>query len=101
MASGRRLKRKQSDAVCPRDDGQDITEFKVQSFIVKLWLEESGDEAGKIVWRGYVTHVPDGEQRYLKRLSDITDFIEGHLKVFGVKPDHSRFVRWLRRLNSR
>jgi|SRR3979409_334941 hypothetical protein len=101
MASGSRLKRQQNAAVCPRDDGMDITESKVQSFIVKLWLEESGDEAGKVVWRGYVTHVPDGERRYLKRLSDVTDFIEGHLKAIGVEPDHSRFGRWLRRLSSR
>lgn len=78
----------------------DIPESKVHSFIVKLWLEEAGDETGRIVWRGYITHVPGGGRRYLKRLSDIADFISSYLKENGVKPNPSWVARWLRRLKS-
>jgi len=73
-------------------------ESKVQSFIVKLRLEDAGDETGQVVWHGYITHVPGGERRYLKSLSDITDFIEATLKEIGVEPVPSRLRRWLRRL---
>jgi hypothetical protein len=78
----------------------DIPESKVHSFIVKLWLEEAGDETGRTVWRGYITHVPGGERRYLKRLSGIADFIASYLKENGVKPDSSWVTRWLGRLKS-
>lgn len=69
----------------------------VHSFIVKLWMEEFGDEFTKGIWRGHITHVPDGERRYLKRLTDIDDFI----RQYGIelKLDRgltSRFVQWLR-----
>ena len=73
-------------------------ESKVQSFIIKLRLEDAGDETGRVVWHGYITHVPGGERRYLKSLSDITDFIEATLKGIGVDPGTSRSKRWLRRL---
>jgi hypothetical protein len=70
----------------------DKPQSKLQSFIVKLWLEESGDETGKAIWRGHITHVPSGERRYLKRQSDIMQFIHQHL---GVKSGLvSRFADW-------
>ena len=78
----------------------DIRESKVHSFIVKIWLEEAGDETGRVIWRGYITHVPGGERRYLKRLSEIVDFIACYLKEIGVEPGpHLRVMQWLRRLN--
>lgn len=78
----------------------DIPESKVHSFIVKLWLEEAGDETGSIVWRGYITHVPGGGRRYLKKLGDITDFVASYLKENGVKADPSWVMRLLGRLKS-
>jgi hypothetical protein len=80
---------------CPRGEGMDIPETKVHSFIVKLWLEEADDETGKAVWHGYVTHVPDGERRYLKRLIDLIDFIKCYLEDVG---DERRQESWFRRL---
>ena len=80
----------------------DTPESKVHSFIVKLWVEEAVDEKTKSVWRGYITHVPDGERRYLKRLSDITDFIARYLGEVGINPRLDVwFKRRLRRLNLR
>jgi hypothetical protein len=78
----------------------DIPESKVHSFVVKLWLEESGDEPARIDWHGYITHVPGGERRYLKRLSDVSDFIARYLEEMGVEPRAQMGVRrCLRRLN--
>jgi len=78
-----------------------MPESKVHSFIVKLWQEEAGDESKKPVWHGYITHVPDGERRYLKRLRDIADFIARFLEEGNFEREsRSRLKAWLRRFNS-
>ena len=80
----------------------DIPDSKVHSFVVKLWLEESNDEPAKVDWHGYITHVPGGERRYLKKLSDVSDFIASYLKEMGVEPGAQlRVLRCLRFLNLR
>lgn len=78
----------------------DIPESKVHSFVVKVWLEPNSDEPANIDWHGYITHVPGGERRYLKKLSDVSDFIGIYLKEMGVAPSAQlRVKRCLRRLN--
>ena len=64
-----------------------------QSFIVKVWVEESAEEASQNAWRGHITHVASGERRYLKSLDEIRDFITPHLKKMGVKIERSKGVR--------
>jgi hypothetical protein len=67
----------------------------VQSFIIKLWL--IGDEREAGVWRGYITHVPDGERRYFSRLSEIDDFFRRYrIEMRPRRRLASRFVDWLR-----
>ena len=56
-----------------------------QSFVVKDWLEETVEEAGRARWRGRVTHVTSGERRYLENLSGIAAFIKRYLERWGVK----------------
>jgi hypothetical protein len=68
-----------------------------QSFIVKVWLEESAEEAGAATWRGHVTHVPNQERRYLNTLDDIVDFIAPYLELMGVQP--AGYRRSLRRIS--
>ena len=84
----------------------DQPEPKVQSFIVKLWLEEADEETGKAVWRGHITHVPGGQRRYLKSQSDLRDFIGPYLEDMSVKRGLAfrlrtwlgrRLIRWTKR----
>lgn len=49
------------------------------SFVVRIWTEEPVDEAGESAWRGHVTHLPSGKQRYVSELTDITAFIMDYL----------------------
>lgn len=63
----------------------DLPESTICSFIIKIWLEETGEEANEAVWRGHITHVPSGERRYLKDLDDIRVFIVPYLEAMGVK----------------
>jgi hypothetical protein len=80
----------------------DTPESKVHSFIVKLWLEETGDGTRKVVWHGYITHVPDGERRYLKRLNEIVEFIKQYLEGAATETGlMARFRSWLQLLNLR
>ena len=75
-----------------------LAESTVHSFIIKLWLEDEGGEA-RLAWHGYITHVPSGTRRYLKRLSDITDFIKQYADDNDAQDEHkSTLTGWLRRL---
>jgi hypothetical protein len=70
-----------------------------QSFIVKVWVEDSAEAGGQGVWHGHITHVPSHERRYLKNLGEIPDFIAPHLEEMGVQLGiRWRVRRWLKRL---
>ena len=67
----------------------DEPEPVTQSFIIKVWLEESGEPSYPAVWRGHITHVPGGERRYLTNMGDIVEFVRPYLIGMGV-----RFGAW-------
>ncbi len=67
--------------------------YESHSFIVKIWLEESLEEAEDAVWRGHITHVPSQERRYLQTLDDLIDTIGPYLERLGVKPGSYRRSR--------
>ena len=76
----------------------DSLEPDAQSFIIKVWVEDSNGEAGHSVWRGHITHVSSHERHYLKDLGEISDFIAPHLEEMGVKLGMRwRLRRWLKR----
>ena len=56
------------------------------SFILKIRVERPEDEPVEAYpgWQGQITHIPSGEQRYVKSISEITDFIQTHLAALGV-----------------
>jgi hypothetical protein len=78
----------------------DLLESNTHSFIVKIWLEETVEEADRATWRGHITHVPSGERRYLKDLDGITAFITPYLAEMGVRLGNGwrmeDWLRWLR-----
>jgi hypothetical protein len=63
------------------------TESRTHSFIIKIWLEEEMDEAGRTVWRGHITHVPGGERHYIQELNVIPLFIQPYLEKMGAGSD--------------
>ena len=67
----------------PETDTHSLSD--THSFIIRLWLEETEQEAGRATWRGHITHVPSGTRRYLSNVRDISDFIIPYLKRMGVK----------------
>jgi hypothetical protein len=80
----------------------DLSESNSQSFIVKVWVEDSAETGGQGVLRGHITHVSSHERRYLKNLGEIEDFIAPHLETMGVRlGTRWRLRRWLKRLMGR
>jgi hypothetical protein len=72
-----------------------------QSFIIKVWVEDSLDDVGGKTWRGHITHVPSGERRYFDRLDEVLSFITPHLEALGVVIDkRRRLLNWLKRWRS-
>jgi hypothetical protein len=72
-------------------------ESNVHSFILKLWFEEADEELGPRLWRGRITHVQSGAQRYIKDLNEIPAFIEPYLQAEGIELGWRRRLRqWLR-----
>jgi hypothetical protein len=55
-----------------------------QSFILRIWLEETAEEAGQATWRGSITHVSSGERRYFEKLDAIAPIIALYLATWGV-----------------
>lgn len=73
-----------------------------QSFVVRIWLEETAEEAGRATWRGHITHVPSGTRRHVQDLCDITTFITLYLERMGVTVAWPcRLACWLHRLSAR
>lgn len=65
------------------EDQATSLEAYVESFIVRVWLEETAQGARTAMWRGCVTHVPSGEQCYITQLDEITAFVALHLERWG------------------
>ena len=71
-------------------------ESKTHSFIIKFWLEETTPDAGRMKWRGHITHVPDGKRCYLESVDDIPSIISPYLGQATAKIKLSRrFRQWL------
>ncbi len=55
------------------------------SFIVRVWLEETAEEAQEARWRGQITHVPSQKRHYVENLRDLNEFIADYLQAMGVR----------------
>jgi hypothetical protein len=55
------------------------------SFVIKIWRETLRAGSNRATWRGYITHVPNGERHYLRRLTDVKLFIAAYLAQMGIR----------------
>jgi hypothetical protein len=67
-----------------RDCDVDLPENTTHSFLVRVWLEETAEEAGRASWRGNIIHVANGERQYVESLDEIVAFIGRYLAEMGV-----------------
>ena len=72
----------------PVPDGiPEAPESLSQSFVVKVWIEETAAEVGRTTWRGHITHVGTRTRRYIQRLGEIPAFVAPYLVALGVDPE--------------
>jgi 8-amino-7-oxononanoate synthase len=74
------------------------------SFIITAGhrLEDTGQGEDNATWRGKITHVLGGEQRYIRDLNGIISFIVPYLEIMGVKvSDDYRLIHWLKQISDR
>jgi hypothetical protein len=76
----------------------DQLELYSHSFIVRIWREQTEEQITRAIWRGYITHVPSGQRRYLRSFEDIVLFIIDYVEPMNVQIKlHWRLWRRLRR----
>ncbi len=79
----------------------DHMESNSHSFIIRVWVEEAQGKPRLVLWRGHITHVPDGERRYFQTLGDISSFVALYLQEMGVRLALSwRIRQWFKRLRA-
>jgi hypothetical protein len=49
------------------------------SFVVKVWVEVDAESPAR-PWRGHVTAIPSGEEKYFLNLAELSHFVETHLR---------------------
>ena len=63
------------------------SESMIQSFVIKISVEETADETGQTLWRGHITHIPSRRRVYIKELNDVIHFIVPYLEKMGIELD--------------
>jgi hypothetical protein len=63
----------------------DSPESYAHAFFVRVWLEETAEEAGRASWRGSITHLPDGKPHYIHDLEAITSLVAHYLNEMGIE----------------
>lgn len=46
------------------------------TFIVRVWRENRDEQSNQIAWRGQISHVGTGRQRYFLDLKEIVRFVQ-------------------------
>lgn len=54
-------------------------EPEAQTFLIRVWMEDSANGTAGHMWRGHITHLPDEQRRYIQSFAEIEEFIDGYL----------------------
>lgn len=77
----------------------ELFELYTHSFVIKIWLEETAEEADRARWRGHITHVGSKKRRHFQELEEILAFVWPYLQSMGVTD--RKVERFLKELNSK
>lgn len=56
-----------------------LPEPQSHTFLIRIWIEGVPQEAGRLSWRGHVTHLPDEERCRVETFEEITRFMRGYV----------------------
>lgn len=60
--------------------------YRTESFIVRIWLEQRELADAQQEWRGVIEHVASGRRQYILDLDTIVIFMADYIQEWGVKP---------------
>lgn len=85
------------DQVIPQEqEALNLLEPTRQSFILRVWVERSAEEAGHTTWRGRIVHVPSGVQALVDDLDEVGIFVATYLEQMGARlTPYWRLKRWI------
>ena len=63
----------------------DLPEIFSHTFVMRIWLEETAEEAGYARWRGKITHISSKKEKYIKNLNEIKAFILPYLRNMDIE----------------
>jgi hypothetical protein len=70
----------------------DLLETSIQSFVIKIWVEETIEEAGEVVWRGHIIHTHSGEKQHFKSMDEMVCLMGGYLQEIGIEAEQAVFA---------
>ncbi|KAA3664734.1 MAG: hypothetical protein DWQ04_04225 [Chloroflexi bacterium] len=65
-------------------------ESQIFSFVIKIWIEEESIVSGNESWRGRITHIPSGDEKYFRDLSIIVPIIKSYISALDTETDHTQ-----------
>lgn len=65
----------------------------IQSFVIRIWVEETAEESGETVWRGHITHVESRNRVYFTELEQIAETVAAYLEAVNI-PARRRGEEW-------
>ena len=74
----------------PEFTSMDLPDINAHSFVIKIWMEETREEAGEFIWRGRIIHIPSNQQFYFTTLKQIPDFIQPYISAWTNRRTISR-----------
>lgn len=57
-----------------------LSEERVWSFVIRIWLEDNDDD-NQSHWRGHITHVNNNERRHFNDLEDMREIVRSFLEA--------------------
>lgn len=66
---------------------------RTASFIVRIWHEPGGADAGDGEWRGSIEHVGSGQRRFFRELDVILQFLRPHMEAIGIDAEQRFWER--------
>ena len=82
-----------------QDDEEDeqYIEPLTHTFVLKLWLTDQQEQAGKREWHGHLDHAATGKRTYFSNFPQLNSQLYGYLDQLGVQlPLWWRVYKWLK-----
>jgi hypothetical protein len=61
-----------------------VSESDVQTFVLRIRVEEPATDSHEVRWVGQITNLLDQRSRYVRDLQDVVAFVDDYLQRMGI-----------------